>query len=121
MRDSIGSALLLYIVIIVVGIVGATVIASNMYTKAYRVKNSIIEIIDKYYSTHSADIGSTPDCFDHNDCINEINKTVDEMKYTVAGDTSVCDSTSVKKKKIWNLYIQENQINLEDIVYLKRR
>ena len=46
MKDSVGSTLLLYVVIIVIGIVGAIFIASNNYSKAYKAKNNIISIIN---------------------------------------------------------------------------
>ena len=49
MKDAVGSTMLVYIVIIVVGIVGSILIASNMYTNAYKAKNNIVSTIDKYY------------------------------------------------------------------------
>ena len=49
MKDAVGSTMLVYIVVIVVGIVGSILIASNMYTSAYKAKNNIVSTINRYY------------------------------------------------------------------------
>lgn len=77
MKDAVGSTMLVYIVIIVVGIVGSILIASNMYTSAYKAKNNIVSSIDRYYMVN----GNT-NCFgDDGDCTNNITDTLKNMGY----------------------------------------
>ena len=92
MKDAVGSTMLVYIVIIVVGIVGSILIASNMYTSAYKAKNNIVNEIDRYYMVN----GNT-DCFgeDTDDdailsdiCKNSIELTLKNMGYHTSADCS---------------------------------
>ena len=48
MRESIGSALLLNIVIVFIGVISAFLIGSIAYSKAFKTKNRIISVIDEY-------------------------------------------------------------------------
>lgn len=48
MREAVGSALLLNIVLVFIGIVSMILVGSIAYSKAYKVKNRIINIIEKY-------------------------------------------------------------------------
>lgn len=48
MREAIGSSLLLYIVIFFIGVVMLFFISMLSYSKAYRVKNRIINIVEEY-------------------------------------------------------------------------
>ena len=95
MKDAVGSTMLVYIVIIVVGIVGSILIASNMYTSAYKAKNNIVSIIDKYYMVNGKD------CFGAGGvCTNSINGTLKNMGYHVNED-NLCNGkilTKVTKK-----------------------
>ena len=43
-----GSSLLLNIVIVIVGVVSAFLISSIAYSKAFKVKNRIVSVIEKY-------------------------------------------------------------------------
>lgn len=110
MKDSVGSSLLVYLVIIIVGIVGACVIASSAYSKAYKAKTNIISIIDKYYlvntDTKDADDNTTDiiaDCFSDETCNTNINETLDNtldnMGYHMKVNTTICDSAINKKIK----------------------
>lgn len=92
MRDSVGSSLLLMVIIIIVGTVGAVLIASNSYTKAYKAKTNINGIIDRYY------IINNRDCFDDSTCTASIDITLSNMGYKVNGDISICSSNSLLKK-----------------------
>lgn len=106
MKDSVGSSLLVYLVIIIVGIVGACVIASSAYSKAYKAKTNIISIIDRYYlvntDTKDVDDNTTDiiaDCFSDETCKTTINQTLDNMGYHMKVDTKTCDSAINKKIK----------------------
>lgn len=94
MKDAVGSTMLVYIVVIVVGIVGSILIASNMYTSAYKAKNNIVSTIDRYYTVY----GNT-DCFNNNagNCITSINSTLKNMGYHLNSD-NLCKGKNVLNK-----------------------
>ncbi len=95
MKDAVGSTMLVYIVIIVVGIVGSILIASNMYTSAYKAKNNIVSIIDRYYMVN----GNT-NCFgDAGNCITSINTTLKNMGYHTSVDCSKYETKVLSKIK----------------------
>ena len=48
MREAIGSSLLLNIAIVFIGVISAFLISSIAYSKAYKVKNRIVSIIEKF-------------------------------------------------------------------------
>ena len=112
MKDAVGSTMLVYIVIIVVGIVGAILIASNMYTSAYKAKNNIISAIDRYYMVNS---GNGKTCFDDNTCTNSIASTLKNMGYHLNGE-NLCKENSVLKKV--NKTAEEDG-SIIDLVYPK--
>ena len=93
MKDAVGSTMLVYIVIIVVGIVGAVLIASNMYTSAYKAKNNIISAIDRYYMVNS---GNGRTCFDDNTCTNSIAGTLKNMGYHL-NESDLCNNKILTK------------------------
>ena len=93
MKDAVGSTMLVYIVIIVVGIVGAVLIASNMYTSAYKAKNNIISAIDRYYMVNS---GNGRTCFDDNTCTNSIASTLKNMGYNL-NESDLCNNKILTK------------------------
>lgn len=93
MKDAVGSTMLVYIVIIVVGIVGAILIASNMYTSAYKAKNNIISAIDRYYMVNS---GNGKTCFDDNTCTNSIASTLKNMGYHL-NESDLCNNKILTK------------------------
>lgn len=98
MKDAVGSTMLVYIVIIVIGIVGSILVATNMYTSAYKAKNNIISTIDRHYMIHSD--GST--CFDDDTCITSIESTLKNMGYHVKGiscDGKVFNKVNEKSRK----------------------
>ena len=81
MRSAIGNSLLLYLVVIFSGIIILFFVGIISYSKAYGVKNRIIEIIEKYggYNTNA---------------VSEINSSLSEMGYNVAS-SNFCSGTSV--------------------------
>ena len=105
MNSSVGSSLLLYIVIIVVGVVGSVFIASNNYSKAAKAKNNIISIIDNnYVVNHGVKfIGNSEkeykgDCFvseegttSKDKCVNKIATTLKDMGYKM-NNANICSN-----------------------------
>lgn len=89
MKDAVGSSLLLYLVIIILGVVGTIVIGTNAYTKAYKAKNSIISTIDQYYEIEEKD------CLSDFSCINAINSELKENAYSLKIDNP-CFSDSIR-------------------------
>lgn len=110
MKDAVGSSLLVYLVIIVVGIVGACVIASNAYSKAYKAKNNIITSIDKYYmvNTDSGEEGTSTitDCFQDEICKTTLKSTLNNMGYKLSIKADDCKSKQII-----------NKINSNDLIY----
>lgn len=103
MKDAVGSTMLVYIVIIVVGIVGSILIASNMYTSAYKAKNNIVNEIDRYYM-----VNSNTDCFGEdtdfdgkvsNTCKNSVELTLKNMGYHTSADCSKYETKVLSKVK----------------------
>lgn len=104
MKDAVGSTMLVYIVIIIVGIVGSILIASNMYTSAYKAKNNIVSTIDRYYM-----INGNTDCFNNNagNCITSINSTLKNMGYHYKAS---CDSIPKKIMSKANIDADGNSV-----------
>ena len=75
MRESIGSALLLNIVIVIVGVISAFLISSIAYSKAFKAKNRIIAVIDEYDGV--CDFANYTD-----ECANKINDELKNMGYS---------------------------------------
>lgn len=63
MRESIGGGLLLNIVIVIIGIISAFLIGSVAYSKAYKAKNRIISVIEKYNGICFDNIDSSDSCY----------------------------------------------------------
>lgn len=138
MKDSVGSSLLVYLVIIIVGIVGACVIASSAYSKAYKAKTNIISIIDKYYlvntDTNDADDNTTDiitNCFEDETCKETINKTLDNMGYHMPKTPNPCEGTNIRNKigaapliyptsteDFYGYCIYKNKVNATDYYYI---
>lgn len=112
MKDAIGSTMLIYIFIIIVGIVGSVLIASNMYTNAYKAKNNIIRSIDRYYQVRD---DSNDECFDDTDCINSISRTLKDMGYYIKND-SLCYSKKILNK-VGKIAAEDGSV--PDLVYPK--
>ena len=108
MKDSTGNAALSIIIVMIVGIVGLLIIASNMYSKSYRVKNSIINAIDSYHIVHSDITGYSNDCFDDptNSCIDKINQDLRKEAYFVGGNRNNC----LEKRILNNLKVSESDL-----------
>lgn len=87
MREAIGSSLLLNIALVVIGVISAILIGSVAYSKAYKVKNRIISIIDEYNG----------DCFSDKDpsCYNRINEELTNMGYS-SNISKDCDAIDEK-------------------------
>ncbi len=75
MRESIGNALLLNIVIVIVGVISAFLISSIAYSKAFKVKNRIISVIDEYGG--NCDFKNPYDA-----CFNKIEDELTDMGYS---------------------------------------
>ena len=48
MREAVGSAFLVNLILIFIGVISALVIGSISYSKAYKVKDRIVYVIEKY-------------------------------------------------------------------------
>lgn len=100
MKDAIGSTMLFYLIVIVVGIIGSIIISSNAYTKAYKAKNAIITVIDKYYKVQRAE------CDDYEKCIDDIDTALTNLGYQMSGD-NVCNDLDVENANL--IYPKENE------------
>lgn len=103
MKDAVGSSLLLYVVIIVVGIIGISVVASNSYSKAYKAKNNITSAINNYYLLNVDTSSLNEDykfqeCFSNESCINKIIDALNNLAYRPKINKDVCSSKNILKK-----------------------
>lgn len=98
MRESTGSALLLNIVIVFSGIIILFFIGIISYSKAYRVKNRIVDIIEKYgvYNDKAS---------------KEINESLSEAGYSLA-NKDFCTSNRVQKHLKNDVGLQPNYGNI---------
>ena len=80
MREAIGSSLLLNLVIIFISLVMLFFVGILSYSKAYKVKNRIIEIIEKYESYES-----------NEDAMNEISADLKNIGYTSSFNSNCSD------------------------------
>ena len=78
MRDAIGGSLLLYLVIFFVSIVMLFFVSALSYVKAYRVKNRIINIVEKH------DFAERFNEEDKKNLISEINSDLTHIGYTAS-------------------------------------
>lgn len=76
MREAIGSSLLLNIVIVFIGVISAFLISSIAYSKAFKVKNRIVSVIEKY------DGICFNDTEDKDNCYKEIEAELQDMGYS---------------------------------------
>lgn len=63
MSEDIGSSMLLNIVIVIIGIISSFMIGSIAYSKAFKVKNRIISVIEKYDGKCFNSIDDTDECY----------------------------------------------------------
>lgn len=147
MKDSVGSSLLVYLVIIIVGIVGACVIASSAYSKAYKAKTNIISIIDRYYlvntDTKNVDDNTdtkdevdnttdiVADCFKDETCKTTIKNTLDNMGYHMPKTPNPCEGRNIRNKigevpliyptsteDFYGYCIYKNEVNATNYYYI---
>lgn len=90
MKSAVGSTLLFYLVIIIVGIVGAILIGSNAYSKAYKAKNNIVTEVDKFYNVNEVE------CFEDVNCTSSINESLNHLGYGL-NDANCEDDKMLKK------------------------
>lgn len=113
MRSAVGNSLLLNLVIVFVGIVILFFVGIISYSKAYRVKNRIVEIIEKYEDYPGTNIGSGPEVS------TEINESLKKMGYSVVRSTN-CNDQRVRNHIInitGNTYKNLNTENYNYCVY----
>lgn len=107
MKDAVGSSLLLYLVIIILGVVGSIIIGSNAYSKAYKAKNNIISIVNQFYEVEERD------CFNSSTCINVVNETIKDNGYSLNVDNPC------QNKNIINHYKKNDDTLSAYLVYPK--
>lgn len=89
MRNAIGSSLLLNIVLVFVGIISAFLVGTIAFSKAYKVKNRIVSIIEKYDG----------DCFGSNTaCYNEIEAELVNIGYSSNFSKSDCPDITLDSR-----------------------
>jgi len=99
MRESIGNSLLLYLVVIFSGVVILFFVGIISYSKAYRVKNRIVDVIEKYNGYTTGE----------NSAESEINASLSEMGYTIT-NSDFCNGSSVQNhlKNISESFVLKN-------------
>lgn len=100
MKAATGNAMLMNIMIVFIVIVMALLVTSISYTKAFRVKNRIIDIIEYY----NGDFSNSED-----EITNEINTSLSSVGYRLSSSTSC--------KKIDNKEALELNTNYQMCIY----
>lgn len=97
MREALGGSLLLNLVLVFAGLVIAFFVGILSYSKAYRVKNRIIELIEKH------------EVYKENIAINEINPDLNNAGY-LANSPTKCDSIqdNLVENKYNGNYLSDN-------------
>lgn len=97
MREAVGGSLLMYLTIFLVGIIIVMFVSMLSYSKAYRVKNRIVDIIDKYEDYNE-------------DAINDINSSLNFAGYSSNGN--LCSKVNEKRLEEYGI---TDKTNLNDI------
>ena len=105
MREAVGSALLLNIVLVFIGIVSMILVGSIAYSKAYKVKNRIVNIIEKY-NGKCFDDDSDPNSLGK--CWKEVEDELKNMGYS-SNISSGCPNLNSEDIKI------NNAISIEQV------
>ena len=89
MKAATGNAMLMNIIIVFLVIVMALLVTSISYTKAFRIKNRIVDIIE-YYDGNFNDVGTKANI------TNEINNSLSSVGYRLSGSNK-CKEIDNKK------------------------
>ena len=89
MKAATGNAMLMNIIIVFLVIVMALLVTSISYTKAFRIKNRIVDIIE-YYDGNFDDVGTKTNI------TNEINNSLSSVGYKLSGSKK-CKEIDNKK------------------------
>jgi hypothetical protein len=103
MREAIGSAFIVNLILIFIGIISAILVGSIGYSKAYKVKDKIIYIIEKYDGWS-------------NDTQTEIDKSLRSIGYQVGSGTNFsCER--IYRKKLGSAFKNENLVHGANLGY----
>jgi len=112
MKEAIGSSFVMGMVITFITVFMLFFAASISYTKAFKVKNRIIEILEKYDDVLKDDAincSSDQDCYLSSDVEDEISETLGEMGYRISTTKTDCtvsdrfeNSFAIKKSSTSN-------------------
>ena len=98
MREAIGSSLLFNLIIVIVIVMIAFLVGSLSYSKAFKVKNRIINIIEKYEGYNQTD----------SKMINEINSELKNMGYRI-NKNKKCKSGDISGSNSYEFCIYKKQ------------
>lgn len=97
MREAVGSAFLVNLILVFIGVISALLVGSISYSKAYKVKNRILYVIEKY------------DGFDDT-ARKELASSLRSVGYKISsGDNSSCES--IYRKKLGSSFKRENLLH----------
>lgn len=88
MKESIGNTMIFNLILIFTGIIIAILVSSIGYSKAFKVKNRILNIVEKYAEYKQL---NTSDWNDTNsEIVNEINSSLRSIGYKMSSGSSSC-------------------------------
>ena len=98
MKGAIGNAFILNLVITFMIIFFSLLIGSMAYSKAYKTKNYLLNVIDKYEREGKRSFNSASSTTDKTDWDNEVNEYLGKIGYIINnGSTNTCPDKSTKK------------------------
>ena len=103
MREAIGSAFLVNMMLLFIGVISALLIGSISYSKAYKVKDRIVYVIEKYdgYST---------------DAQAEIDKQLRTIGYNMVSDNTL-NCETIFKRRYGSNYNADNLVHGKNLGY----
>ena len=112
MREAIGSAFIVNLILIFIGVISALLIGSISYSKAYKVKDRIVYVIEKYDGFTTCDMSNS----NENCAQKEIDKKLKSIGYKVGtGGSFNCES--IFSRRYGEKYESENLLHGKDLGY----
>ena len=120
MKGAIGNAFILNLVITFMIIFFSLLIGSMAYSKAYKTKNYLLNVIDKYEREGKRSFNSASSTTDKTDWDNEVNEYLGKIGYIINnGSTNTCPDKSTKKDGKYQTWVTNENGRYDYCVYRK--
>ena len=112
MREAIGSAFIVNLILVFIGVISALLVGSISYSKAYKIKDRIVYVIEKYDGYTTCDMNDSKSMCAQK----EIDKQLKSIGYKVGtGSTFNCET--ILQRRYGSNYKTENLVHGADLGY----